>query len=51
MSRFLRVGEFSARLAWDGLEDEIRAEIGPQIASLVTEAFRRRLPWTWKPEA
>jgi hypothetical protein len=40
-----------ARFAWDGLEDEIRAEVGPQIASLVTEAFRRRLPWTWEPEA
>ena len=39
-----------ARFAWDQLEDEIRAEVGPQIASLVTEAFRRRLPWTWKSE-
>jgi hypothetical protein len=39
-----------ARLAWDRLEDEIRAEVGPQIAILVTEAFRRRLPWTWEAE-
>jgi hypothetical protein len=37
-----------ARFAWDRLEDEIRAEVGPQIATLVTEAFRRRLPWTWQ---
>ncbi len=39
-----------ARFAWDRLEDEVRAEVGPQIASLVTDAFRRRMPWTWEDD-
>jgi hypothetical protein len=38
-----------ALLAWSQLENEVRDELRPQIARLVTEAFRRRLPWTWDP--
>jgi hypothetical protein len=26
------------------------AEIAPQVAALLREAIRRRLPWTWEPE-
>ena len=39
-----------ALFAWDELQNEVRAEIGPQIARLVTEAYRRRLPWTWEAD-
>lgn len=39
-----------ALLAWDQVENEVRDELGPIIAGLVTNAFRRRLPWTWESE-
>jgi hypothetical protein len=39
-----------ALLAWTQVENEVLEELGPTIAGLVTDAFRRRLPWTWEPE-
>jgi len=39
-----------ALFAWDRLQDEVRQEVGPAIARLVTEAYRRRLPWAWESD-
>ena len=37
-------------MAFDRIVDDAAAEIAPQVAALLTEAIRRRLPWTWQPE-
>lgn len=42
--------EHPAFFAWDLLIDEVRAEVAPELARLMTEAINRRLPWTWEPE-
>lgn len=34
--------------AWDALMDDVLAEVGPDVAKLVDQAVRRRLPWTWE---
>ena len=46
----LDAGDHPARLAWDRVCDEAAEEIAPQVADMLTEAVRRRMPWTWGPE-
>jgi len=41
--------EHPAGLAWERLCDEVADEIAADVADLLTEAIRRRMPWTWEP--
>ncbi len=35
-------------VAWERMIDEVAAELVPQVADMLTEAIRRRLPWSWE---
>jgi hypothetical protein len=44
------VAEHPAGTAWDAVEREVLAEVAPEVAKLLREAFAKRLPWTWEPQ-
>lgn len=37
-------------MAWDRFEQEVIAELAPEVAKMLRKAFQERLPWTWEPE-
>jgi hypothetical protein len=44
------VGSHPADTAWAAIENEVIAEVAPEVARLLREAFAKRLPWTWEPD-
>lgn len=37
--------------AWSDFSDEVIAELAPEVTRMLRQAYKKRLPWTWEPEA
>ena len=46
-----QVDDHPALMAFDAVLEDASAEVAGQCATLMREAIRRRLPWTWEPKS